>query len=61
MSILREFKQAAGLLLAVLREIFDEAGYERFLASRGVRASSTTYQEFCREHEQGKVRRPRCC
>lgn len=49
------------LLLATLREIFDESAYQRFLAREGVAASRATYAEFLREVEISKARRPRCC
>jgi len=49
------------MVLAVLREIFDESAYSRFLAQRGRVSSVTAYAEFLRETEQGRARRPRCC
>ncbi len=49
------------LLRAALREIFDEAAYQRFLARAGMGASQASYAEFLREHEAAKSRRPRCC
>ena len=48
-------------VLAVLREIFDESAYARFLASRGVTSSRAAYAEFLRETEHARARRPRCC
>lgn len=48
-------------LKAALREIFDEAPYERFLARHQLEAGTASYADFCREHQQGKARRPRCC
>jgi hypothetical protein len=53
--------KAARILLATLREIFDEAAYERFL-SRTQRASSAkAYAAFCGEFEDAKTRQPKCC
>lgn len=49
------------LSATVLREIFDESAYERFLARRQLAPSPGTYAAFCRDHEQTKARRPRCC
>ncbi|MBI3647127.1 MAG: hypothetical protein HY233_14375 [Acidobacteriales bacterium] len=49
------------LLAAVLREIFDESAYERFLVRRQLAPSPGAYATFCRDHEQTKARRPRCC
>jgi hypothetical protein len=54
-------KRSFKLLLAALREIFDESAYQRFLAREGVAASRATYAEFLREVEVSKARRPRCC
>jgi hypothetical protein len=47
--------------MAMLREIFDEAAYARFLRRAGTASSSEAYAEFRREFEEGKVRRPKCC
>jgi hypothetical protein len=49
------------ITLAVLREIFDEAAYSRFLDRSGVTSSHEAYAAFCRERERGSARRPRCC
>lgn len=54
-------KRFFNLLLAALREIFDESAYQRFLAREGVPASRGSYAEFLREVEISKARRPRCC
>ena len=54
-------RKAGSLLMTVLREIFDEAAYARFLR-RTQRASSTkAYAAFTRERESAQHRRPRCC
>jgi hypothetical protein len=55
------FRQALKMLLAALREIFDEAAYNRFLVRHELAPGTETYSDFCREHQQDKVRRPRCC
>jgi hypothetical protein len=47
--------------LAALREIFDEAAYERFLNRAGMVSSSAAYAAFRREFDEAKVRRPKCC
>lgn len=52
---------AARLLRATLREIFDEAAYERFLARQAQPSSAGAYAAFRRETETAKARRPRCC
>lgn len=47
-------------LLAMLREIFDEAAYERFLRAKGAAASSDSYCHFLQDrHAPGTPRR--CC
>jgi hypothetical protein len=54
-------RNAGSVLMTVLREIFDEAAYARFL-SRTQRTSSTqAYAAFTRERESIQNRRPRCC
>ena len=49
------------ILIATLREIFDEAAYARFLNRAGMASSSEAYAAFRREFEEVKVRRPKCC
>jgi len=46
---------------AVLREIFDESAYERFLARTRSSRSVASYRQFLRERETTITRRPRCC
>ncbi len=53
--------KAAQILRAALREIFDEAAYERFLRRTGTISSAKAYDAFRREFEQAKARRPKCC
>ena len=48
-------------LSAILREIFDESAYARFLTSRGLISSRASYAEFLHETEHARARRPRCC
>ena len=52
---------AARILLATLREIFDEAPYARFLRRKQMASSPAAYAAFCKERESAQVRRPRCC
>ena len=49
------------VLIATLREIFDEAAYQRFLTRGEVASSPAAYADFLREGETAKARRPRCC
>jgi hypothetical protein len=54
-------KRFATVLLAVLREIFDEAAYDRFLQRNQLPSSAASYAAFLSEHQAQKARRPRCC
>jgi hypothetical protein len=47
--------------LGILREVFDESAYERFLARSGKQRSVNSYREFSRERESSLARKPRCC
>jgi hypothetical protein len=49
------------ILMATLREIFEEAAYARFLSRAGMPSSSEAYAAFRRELEEVRVRRPKCC
>ena len=57
----RELRRAVSLLWQVLREIFDEGAYARFLQREGLHNSAAAYGIFRREHEALNLRRPRCC
>ena len=58
---MNQISAAARMLWAVLREIFDEAAYTRFLQRAGTPSSADAYAAFCRERECRSARRPRCC
>lgn len=58
---MKNLRKFASTVLAVLREIFDENGYQRFLARTGSVASVESYQRFMKEHEAGLAQKPRCC
>lgn len=47
--------------LAVVREIFDESAYGRFLERHRLEPSTMSYAAFRKEHEHNKALRPRCC
>jgi hypothetical protein len=53
--------RAAEILLATLREIFDESAYDRFLRRTCMTSSTHAYRAFCQELEEAKARRPKCC
>ena len=54
-------KQILATVLAMLREIFDESAYARYLEKNQLRSSPEAYAGFLRENELVKARRPRCC
>lgn len=60
-TLIQHFNRMRRLAAAILREIFDEAAYERFLSRQNERASVDSYAAFRRDHEQQNLRRPRCC
>ncbi|HEY2116251.1 MAG TPA: hypothetical protein VGJ51_14225 [Candidatus Angelobacter sp.] len=49
------------VLLAVLREIFDESAYDRFLLRTDASRSIASYREFTRERDAAMQKKPRCC
>jgi hypothetical protein len=49
------------IVLATLREIFDEVAYERFLRRSQMMSSTEAYAAFRQEFEAAKARRPKCC
>ncbi len=49
------------IVVATLREIFDENAYARFLNQEHMVSSRHAYAAFRREHEISKASRPRCC
>ena len=58
---MRQLAKAGRILLATLREIFDESAYARFLGRNGLASSAVAYAAFLWEQEAAKVRHPRCC
>jgi hypothetical protein len=58
---MKHLAQAAHILMATLREIFDEAAYERFLRRTQMDSSALAYTAFRAEFEEAKTRRPKCC
>jgi hypothetical protein len=60
-SGMSRFAKAVRIVLATLREIFDEAAYERFLRRKLVSSSPAAYAAFRQEFEEAKTRRPKCC
>ncbi len=54
-------RELFGLIVAAMREIFDESAYQRFLDRSRLESSPNAYAIFRQENEQAKSRRPRCC
>ncbi len=59
--LLSTLSKIARVSRAVLREIFDESAYQRFLDRSHQQTSPNAYAIFQQENEQAKSRRPRCC
>jgi hypothetical protein len=57
----RLVRRVLRILISVLREIFDENAYDRFLLRTQAARSVASYREFLHEREAGIVRKPRCC
>jgi hypothetical protein len=49
------------IVRAMLREVFEEAAYERFCAREGVTVDRESYAKFLRESEQAGQQKVRCC
>ena len=45
----------------MLREIFDESAYDRFLMRTHTSRSIASYRAFTRERDAAMRRKPRCC
>jgi hypothetical protein len=60
-SLWERIVAARELAAAVLREIFDESAYERFLTQRQLTSNAAAYSQFCRERERIKVGPTKCC
>jgi hypothetical protein len=54
-------RRIVDLLCALLRELSDEAPYERHLAVHGVAHSPAEWRRFCDEKWAAKSKRGRCC
>ena len=55
------FTKAIQVLLAALREIFDESAYDRFLLRANAARSVASYRAFTRERDASMQKKPRCC
>jgi len=54
-------RQILPTIVAILREIFEESAYSRFLARHELSSCPDAYAAFLREQEGTKARRPKCC
>ncbi len=59
--MMTRLKAILELMLATLREIFDENAYARFLARTGAVSSRASYAAFLEERRVAEQRRVRCC
>ena len=55
------FRRVTHLTRAVLREIFDESAYDRFLLRESASRSVASYRDFMRDREASMAKKPRCC
>ena len=58
---MKRLHRSWAVLVAMLREIFDESAYSRYLEQHCLSSSPQAYAGFLREYELVKARRPRCC
>lgn len=58
---MKSLRNAARILLEVMREIFDESSYARFLRREQMQSSPQAYAAFWRHRERSHARHPRCC
>jgi hypothetical protein len=60
-AVISSVAHSLAMLVAALREIFDESAYQRFLDRSQLQSSPSSYAMFQQETEQARSRRPRCC
>lgn len=60
-DFLQRVASAMRILPAVLREIFDESAYDRFLLRTHAPRSVASYRAFARERDAAMLKKPRCC
>jgi len=58
---MKAIRRGVEIIVATLREIFDENAYQRFLLRRGLEASRGSYREFLEENRVCRERRAKCC
>ena len=60
-EVVTKLMQLRHIVVSMLREIFDESAYSRYLQRNAMAASSVAYGKFIREQSELKARRPKCC
>lgn len=60
-KLLSSLSEMASLSRDMLKEVFDESAYARFLKRNDLQSSANAYAVFLKENEQVRSRRPRCC
>lgn len=58
---MKRLRNLARTLIAIMREIFDESAYERFLQRNGMESGRASYAAFQVERQGQTARRVRCC
>lgn len=58
---MKRLREMVNVVVAMVREIFDESAYSRFLERKQMVSSCKAYAQFAQEHELLRARRPRCC
>ncbi len=60
-EIKNKLRNLTGIVHAMLREVFDETAYERYLTRTCSERSKESYRSFLYERETVMARKPRCC
>ncbi len=58
---MKKIRVAGRVLLGLLKELSDEAAYQRHLAAHGLRHSGEEWRRFSRERQNARFLRPKCC
>ena len=49
------------IVRAIMREVFEEAAYERFCAREKIARGRESYAQFLEETDQARQQKVRCC
>lgn len=58
---MRRVRKLGKFLLALLRELSDEAAYQRHLSRHGAPSSPAEWRRFSEERMRARYSRPKCC